>query len=200
MNDLLLRPVKMGDAREILAIYTPYILETTVTFEVEVPSPEDFAARVRAISARYPFLVCQDGERLAGYAYAAPHQKRAAYRWNVSLSIYMRPEYCGMGLGRGLYGVLVALVERMGYQNLYAEITLPNEASMALHAKLGFTELAVQRKCGCKFGRWLDVAILEKQVGPYRENPPSPLSIRDVPSAELTAVLARRAPVSTVCR
>lgn len=189
-----MRTIRDGDAEQILDIYAPFIRKTAVTFELEAPGRKAFEARVRGISAQFPFIVCEDGARLAGYAYASPQHERAAYQWNASLSIYLRGEYSGKGLGRRLYGALIDLLACLGYMNLYALVTLPNPASIGLHEKFGFRELAVQRKTGYKLGSWHDVAIFEKTLGEHVAEPPAPRSIYSLASAEIGAVLDKWQP------
>lgn len=190
MSKMQFSLVRQSDIPQILEIYSPFIRDTAVTFELEPPGTEAFAERARRISERFPYIVCREAERVAGYAYAAPHNDRGAYQWNASLSIYMRPEFSGRGLGGRLYGVLLEMLKRLGYKNLYALITLPNEASLALHEKFGFTQLAVMRKTGCKFGRWHDVAMLEKCLGEHGRDPAPPRLVSGLSPEEEREILA----------
>lgn len=82
-----IRPATVDDAASLCAIYTPYVCETTITFEYDPPSPEEFARRISAIRAKYPYLVCTDGNQPVGYAYAHAFRERAAYDWDVEMSI-----------------------------------------------------------------------------------------------------------------
>ena len=141
------------DAAGILAVYAPYIRETAITFETEVPALPAFAQRVAGICAEFPYLVLEVDGELAGYAYAHRQAERAAYAWNAELSIYLAGKWCGKGLGAPLYRLLESLLAMQGYVNLYGVITASNAGSIRLHERTGW-----------KFGRWHDVAWLHKRV------------------------------------
>jgi phosphinothricin acetyltransferase len=175
------------DAREILAIYAPYVKDTAITFDLEAPSEADFTRGMERVREIFPYLVAEDHGKIAGYAYAHPERERLAYQWNAELSVYVSRDYQRQGLGLRLYTALVELLGLLGYRNLYAVITLPNERSMALHRRMGFTHLAVHKNAGYKLGRWHDVIWLEKKLGPYRPDPAPP-----TPMNELAPDLLRR--------
>ena len=167
------------DAAGILAVYAPYILETAVTFETEVPALEEFTARVAGICADFPYLVLEVDGELAGYAYAHRQAERAAYAWNAELSIYLAESRRGRGLGAPLYRLLETLLAMQGYVNLYGVITASNRASIAMHEKLGYRQIGLHEKTGWKFGQWHDVAWLHKRVGAGEPGPILPLSALD---------------------
>ena len=160
------------DAAGILAVYAPYIRETAVTFETEVPAPDAFTARVAGICADFPYLVLEADGELAGYAYAHRQAERAAYAWNAELSIYLAGKWRGKGLGAPLYRLLERLLAMQGYVNLYGVITASNRGSIAMHEKLGYRQIGLHEKTGWKFGQWHDVAWLHKRV---REGEPGPI-------------------------
>lgn len=193
MKNAVLRPVRAGDAARLLEVYAPYVTNTAVTFEYEVPTPEEFGARVRAISADYPYLVCEADGVVRGYAYAHRQMERAAYQWNAELSIYLAREARGAGLGTSLYGALLALLERMGVRNAYGGVTLPNAASQRLHEKLGFALSGVWRHSGYKLGAWRDVGWFERPLGVAEADAkPAPLrSVREIPREEILEILER---------
>ncbi len=151
-----IRAAHPGDAAALAAIYRPYVLDTVATFETEPPDAAAMTMRMLA-APRMPWLVTESGERVLGYAYASRHRDRTAYRWSADVSIYVAMEERGRGIGRALYAELIPLVRGLGYVNLYAGITLPNDASVALHAAVGFELVGVYRFVGFKAGRWLDV-------------------------------------------
>ena len=124
------------DCRSLLAIYAQYI-DTAVTFECWLPSEEEFTGRIRAITSNYPYLVCEDQGRIAGYAYAHRQMEREAYQWNAELSIYLDRAYTARGIGRRLYGALMELLRLQGVKNVYGGVTLPNAGSEGLHRALG---------------------------------------------------------------
>ena len=180
------------DAAGILAVYAPYIRETAVTFETEVPEPEAFTARVAGICADFPYLVLEADGELAGYAYAHRQAERAAYAWNAELSIYLAGKWRGRGLGAPLYRLLERLLTMQGYVNLYGVITASNAGSIRLHEKLGYRQTGLHEKTGWKFGQWHDVAWLHKRV---REGEPGtilPLSALDPAQVEREIAAAQR--------
>ncbi len=170
-NDYTIRLATPRDAADILAIYAPYITDTTVTFETQVPTLEAFTQRVETISARYPYIVCEHSGCIVGYAYASRHAERAAYLYDVNVSVYITAAHHGKGIAMRLYDALFALLKRCGYINAYAVISLPNEPSCAFHEKYGFTQVGTFRRIGYKHGVWLDVMWLEKRVNGHEYAP-----------------------------
>ena len=124
------------DAKAVLSIYAPYILTTPVTFETEVPTEAQFAQRIEAISGEFPYLLLFVDSELAGYAYAHRQAERAAFGWNAELSVYLRMDMRGKGLGRPLYELLMDLLKMQGYVNVYGVITGSNEQSIVMHEKM----------------------------------------------------------------
>lgn len=159
-----IRIAKEADVPQILAIYAPYILNTTVSFEYEVPSLEDFTRRFRAITAQFPWLVWEEHGKILGYAYGSAPFDRAAYSWCAEPSIYLAPEAHRQGIGRQLYGALEKLLEQQGYQILYAIVTSENRPSLAFHESLGYCQVAVFPDCGFKHGRYIGTVWLEKRL------------------------------------
>lgn len=172
-----MRLANVSDSKAILEIYAPYITDTAVSFETTVPSVDVFSLRIGEIAATYPFLVCEADGRIVGYAYASKHRERAAYLYDVDLSIYVLPEYHGTGIASNLYGCLFDLLGELGYKNAYAACTEPNTQSMGFHSKFGFTIIGTHRKTGYKFGQWYDVTWLEKTIAEHDEKPKTPLTI-----------------------
>jgi len=138
-------------------IYAPIVAGTAISFETDIPAPAEMEGRIAATLAFAPWLVCADGERLLGYAYAARHRERAAYRWCVDVSVYVRDGCRRGGLGRALYSSLFELLRLQGFCAAHAGITLPNAASVGLHEALGFRPVGVYPRVGFKDGRWHDV-------------------------------------------
>lgn len=166
----MLRDARPDDLPEILAIYAPFIRDTAYTFEYDVPTPAEFEARFRAVTARYPWLVWEENRTVLGYAYGSEFQPRAAYQWGADLSVYLRPEAQGRGIGRALYTALERRMAELGYCILYAAVTSANVGSCRFHEALGYTQIACFPKTGVKFGRWYDIIWFEKRV---REGIPS---------------------------
>ena len=184
-----LRFATEADAPALLAIYRQY-LDTPITFECAVPTEEEFAARVRDISGVYPYLVCEDGGEVIGYAYAHRQAERAAYQWNAELSVYLDRSRTGQGLGRRLYTALMEMLRLQGIHTVYALVTVPNEKSEGLHGSMGFRHMGTQRSTGYKDGAWRDVAWFEKQIAPYDPDPAPLAPIGQVPLERLAEILA----------
>lgn len=172
MNEVIIRSATVGDAAEILEIYAPYVRNTAITFEYEVPSLDEFQTRISNTLLKYPYLVAICDEKIIGYAYAGPFKTRAAYDWAVELTIYLAPEAQGKGIGRKLYAALENALRRMGILNLYACIGYPQvedeyltRNSAEFHAHLGFEKVGEFHRCGFKFGRWYDMIWMEKLIG-----------------------------------
>ena len=153
------------DAEAILSIYAPYVLTTPVTFETEVPSVSAFAQRIEDVSGTFPYLLLFLDSELVGYAYAHKQRERAAFGWNAELSVYLRMDCCGRGLGRPLYELLIDLLSMQGYVNVYGVITGSNVGSIAMHEKMGFKTIGIHEKTGFKFGEWHDTVWMHKRIG-----------------------------------
>lgn len=165
MNDTIkIRMATEEDARPLLEIYTPYITDTVITFEYEVPTVEEFAGRIRTIRKQFPYLVAVENGRIVGYAYASPYKARAAYNWSVETSIYIDRNYHGKGIGSMLYETLFALLKKQGICNVFACVTLPNEKSEAIHNKFGFSLVGRFQHAGYKFDGWYDIGWFEMQL------------------------------------
>ncbi len=173
-----IRAATEADAEALLAIYAPYVRDTAITFEYDVPSVADFTQRIRNTLTRHPYLVAHQDGNILGYAYASPFRTRAAYAWGVETSIYIAMERRGMGLGRLLHDALELALREAGVLNMNAAIaTAAHEdehltnASIAFHAHLGYRMVGTFEGCGYKFGRWYGMAWMEKHLGPHIPDP-----------------------------
>jgi phosphinothricin acetyltransferase len=119
------------------------------------------AQRIADVTSQLPWFVWQDAGVVLGYSYATPWKARAAYRHSVECSIYLAPRATGRGIGPSLYEALIAELRQRDVHCVIGGAALPNPASVALHEKLGFTQVAEFRQVGFKFGRWIDVAYWE---------------------------------------
>ena len=173
MKDLI-RFAASADAGRILEIYAPYIRNTVISFEYDVPTLADFTARVEKISSKYPYLVYERDGMVVGYAYASPYIERAAYNYTVDLSVYVDAAFCGQNIGECLYAALLDILEKQGYYNAYACITAINQNSLNFHKRMGFTDAGTHKLAGFKHGRWLDVCWYYKRLQ-ADTNPPQPL-------------------------
>jgi len=181
----MIRQATAADSAAILEIYAPYITGSAFTFETEVPPLAEFTERIEKIAQQYPFLVYETNGKIAGYCYASQHRPRAAYLYDVNVSIYISPEHHGKGIANKLYDCLFPLLARLGYKNVYADYTEPNEKSRKLHEKYGFTLIGTHHKTGYKLGKWHDVTWLEKAIGSHDADPQGVLSISEIPISEL---------------
>ena len=175
------------DAAACLAIYAQYI-DTSITFETALPSEDEFAGRIRSYGAVYPWLIAEEEGKILAYAYAHRAQERAAYDWNAELSVYVSKNAAGRGLGTRLYRALLALLKEQGVRTAYGVVTMPNDASAALHRKLGFGLLGTYHNTGYKNGRWRDVVWFEKPIGSFTGEPRPLIPITRLPDA--AAILA----------
>ena len=165
MNRVEIVFAEVFDAQAALSIYAPYVRTSPATFEEDVPSVADFAERIEHISGEFPYLLLFVDSELVGYAYAHKQRERAAYGWNAELSIYLRMDQRGRGLGKPLYQLLIDLLAMQGYVNVYGVITGSNTPSIAMHEKMGFVHAGVHEKTGYKFDQWHDVVWMHKRIG-----------------------------------
>jgi phosphinothricin acetyltransferase len=161
------------DAAACAAIYAPSVEANATSFEERAPDAAEFAARIARISLTHPWLVAEEDGEVVGYAYACPFQERAAYRWSAGVSVYVAAERLGRGLGRALYEELFARLRRQGFQVACAGITLPNDASVGLHERLGFVAVGVNRRIGWKRGAWRDVGWWQLELVPAGDGAPA---------------------------
>lgn len=154
----------------MLAIYAPYVAETAVSFECDVPTLADFAERIRRVRTRYPWIVARQNGEIVGYVYAGAFKNRRAYDRSVELSIYIRKDCHRLGVGRRLYAALAERLAAQGVRNLYACIAVPNAAddpyltldSVRFHERLGFRTAGRFTDCAEKFGRLYSMVWMER--------------------------------------
>lgn len=164
--ELTIRTATADDAAEALAIYAPIVRDTAISFETEVPSTEEFAARIESSNLNHAWLVGLSGGELAGYAYGTAHRGRHAYRFSTEVSVYVHAGHRGSGVGRRLYDRLFERLAELGYYHAYAGITLPNDGSTGLHGAVGFRHIGTFPKVGFKFGAWHDVSWWHRPLRP----------------------------------
>ena len=171
----MIRAAEKADVPAMLAIYAPYVLETTITFEYAVPALSEFEDRFSAVTEKLPWLVWEEKGAVLGYAYASLPFTRAAYAWCAEPSIYLRSDARGRGIGKRLYAALEAILLELGYVVSYAIITGENAPSLAFHYALGYRKCGELVNSGQKFGRWLDVYWLEKRLNSVETPRNSPI-------------------------
>ena len=188
----MIRIATENDIPAMLAIYTPYVLNTTYSFEYTPPTLEQFRTRFLKYTAQCPWLVWEENGQLVGYAYGSLPFERAAYAWCSEVSIYLAPEFHSRGIGRKLYAAVEEILWRQGYQIIYALITSENEGSLRFHEKVGYTYCAQFPGCGIKFGKRLGVIWMEKTANADKipGHPPVPWTTLVESDRKLTDVLA----------
>jgi phosphinothricin acetyltransferase len=160
-NGIMVRSVKKEDASAICSIYNHYVRETAITFE-EVPvSINEMEGRIRTINADYPWFVFDDGVYITGFAYVSKWKERSAYRFSAEITVYIKEGHEGKGIGTELYNHLIEAARKKNIHALVAGIALPNERSIALHEKFGFTKIAQFNEIGFKQDKWIDVGYWE---------------------------------------
>lgn len=165
MGTATLRLVREDDADQIAAIYAPYANGTAVSFADRAPTTEEYRGRIRTMTARLPWIVCERDGVVAGYAYPSPHRVSPAYKWSVETSIYVHPEHQRTGVGRALYAALLETLRALGYHRAFAGITDPNPASVGLHEAVGFERFATFEEVGYKLGAWQSVIWMVHRLG-----------------------------------
>lgn len=188
-NNLTVRVATLQDAEALLNIYAPYVEKTTITFEYDVPSVEEFRNRMKNTLEKFPYLVAElDGE-IVGYACANPFKQKAAYGWAVETTIYTKEDCKRKGIGRILYTELERILKLQNILNLNACIGYPIEEdehltkdSVKFHEKMGYRMVGEFQKCGYKFNRWYNMVWMEKHIGEHVENQPAVRKLDEIMS------------------
>ena len=162
---MIIRKVKPTDAAEIANIYNHYIKNTIITFEETQVTRNDICSRIENVhSESLPWIVAESEESIVGYAYATKWKTRSAYRYSVESTVYLEPNFINKGIGSRLYKELLALLYDSPVHTVIAGIALPNPASIALHEKFGFVQVARFYKVGIKFNKWIDVGYWQLEL------------------------------------
>lgn len=170
-----MRPARPDDLPAMQAIYAHHVLHGLASFEEEPPSVEEMRRRYDEVCARgLPWLAADFGGVLAGYGYCAPYRARAAYRYTLEDSVYVRDGSEGRGVGSAILDALIRRCEALGYRQLVAVIgDSGHAASINLHASFGFLRVGTLRSCGFKLGRWVDSVVMQRPLGVGDAKPPS---------------------------
>jgi phosphinothricin acetyltransferase len=179
----MIRTARETDAAAIAEIYWPYVADTFISFEDTPPDAQQMRSRLAEGLERFPWLVSETDGRIDGYAYASQHRTRAAYRWSVDVSAYVRSEVQRRGIGRALYSTLLPLLARQNYKNAFAGIALPNDASVGLHECMGFLPIGVYRDVGFKLGVWRDVGWWGITLNPSPQGLAEPVDFSSLPTS-----------------
>lgn len=174
---ITIRNATPQDAEKLVEIYAPYVEQTAITFEYEVPSVEEFRKRMESVLEKYPYLIAEIDDEIAGFIYANTFKSRPAYSRTVEISIYVKMEKRKMGIGKALYEEMEKRLKQQGILNMNACTTwsdTPNQYlthnSPEFHRHMGFQPCAHFHKCGYKFGHWFDILWFEKMLGEHEEN------------------------------
>jgi L-amino acid N-acyltransferase YncA len=162
------------DAQACAAIYTPYVTDTAVTFEIDPPRPADMSERITAALRTHAWVVLEDEGRVVGYAYGGPYKSRPAYRWSCEVSVYLESGRRRTGGGRALYEALFLRLADRGFRTAVAGVTLPNDGSIGLHRAMGFEPVGTSRRIGWKHNAWHDVAWAQRTIATGQDPPADP--------------------------
>lgn len=173
-----IRIAKPEDAGRLVEIYAPYVKETAITFEYEVPTVEEFEKRIASILKKYPYLLAEQDGKITGYAYAGVFNERPAADWSVESAIYVERGSRRAGVGRALYGALEKALAGQNILNINACIAWPETEdeyltydSIRFHEHMGYRMVGRFHQCGYKFGRWYDLVWMEKHLGKHPAKP-----------------------------
>lgn len=171
MGKIIIRPVTEKDAATLVEIYAPYVEKTSVTYEYEVPSVEEFCGRIENTTKKYPYLAAEEDGVVLGYAYASAFHPRAAFRWTAEVTVYLKKEAHGRGIGRMLYEALEEKLKKQNVQTVIALIADPNPESVAFHEKMGYRTAGRLTDCAYKLEQWRGMFYLEKFLGNHGGEP-----------------------------
>lgn len=178
-DGIKIRAASPEDAPALLRVYAPYVKNTAITYEYDVPSVDEFSKRIETTLKRFPYLVLERGGEIIGYAYAGPLHSRPAYDWSVETSLYLSEDVRGGGLGRLLHDALENVLCEQGFLNMNACIAYPEKEdeyltrnSAEFHAHLDYRMIGGFTKCSYKFRRWYGMVWMEKLIGEHLEDQP----------------------------
>ncbi|WP_445955144.1 GNAT family N-acetyltransferase [Yeosuana sp.] len=157
----MIRNVQISDAQQILDIYNYYVVNTVITFDIEAVSLKSFTEKIKIISLDYPFIVYEEHNEILGYAYGSRFRPKPAYNHTVESTIYIKQGQHGKQIGTELYKELLQLLKQDNFHMVLGVLTLPNEASVKLHEKFGFKQVAYLKEAGFKFENWQDVGFYQ---------------------------------------
>ncbi len=159
-----IRPIELADAEATRAIYNLEVLESTVTFDLVARTAEEQVAWIVDHSGSYPAIVAERGGEVVGFAGLSPYRPRPAYATTVENSVYVRRDQQGRGVGLALMEALVEVAADHGFHSVIARIVGGHDASIGLHQRVGFVEIGREQEVGRKFGKWLDVVLMQRML------------------------------------
>lgn len=155
----MIRSVHIEDAQALLDIYNYYVLHTTVTFDIEPLALETFQTKIEHIITSYPFIVFESEGEILGFAYGSRFRPKPAYDYVVESTVYVKHGHHGKQIGSKLYAELLKQLKQTKLHTVLGVLTVPNDASIKLHERFGFKQVATLDEVGFKFGQWQDVGI-----------------------------------------
>ncbi|MFI1772191.1 GNAT family N-acetyltransferase [Thalassobellus citreus] len=155
----MIRKVHIDDAQELLNIYNYYVLNTVVTFDLEVSKLNSFTKKIIDIKTDFPFIVYEEAGEILGYAYGSKFRPRPAYNYTVETTVYVKHGAHGKQIGTKLYKELLKQLKQSHFHTALGVLTVPNEPSIKLHEKFGFNQVAHLKEAGLKFGKWHDIGF-----------------------------------------
>ena len=170
-ENIKIRDVLTEDAERIQEIYSPYVLDTVISFEITVPGKSEMKKRIQKLLANaFPYIVAENETgTVVGYAYADKFGEREAYRYSFIVSIYLDMEVQSRGIGQKLYNELEKRMKKMGIVQVLSAITGKNEKSLKFHEKNGFTKIGHFPNVGYKMGEWHDIIWMNKTINSIEE-------------------------------
>lgn len=171
------RPASAQDAGACLAIYRPYVQNTAISWEIDVPTADEMAARIGGLRATHDWLVLERDDQIIGFAYGQPLKRLAAFQWSAETGIYVDVHHHRAGGGRELYTQLLRRLTERSYRQAFAGITQPNEASNGFHRSFGFQDAGLYRRVAWKHDSWHDVAWMQLDLldTADQDGPPGPI-------------------------
>ncbi|HMG15225.1 MAG TPA: GNAT family N-acetyltransferase [Saprospiraceae bacterium] len=177
---MIIRPILPEDVPATLEIYKYYVENTSVTFDIEVPSLKEFLDKIEAIRHQFPWLLCLHDNKIIGYAHASKHRIKSAYKWSVESTVYVAQDFHRKGVASLLYESLFDSLRRQGFYNVYAGISLPNDSSEAFHKSIGFELVGTYIKIGYKQGEWHDVRWFQLALSEHNDDPKDPIFFNEL--------------------
>ena len=160
----MIRALDIKDTRAILEIYNYYVLNSTVTFDIDPITFDAFSEKLKLISADYPFIVFEENNEILGYAYGSRFRPRPAYNYVAESTVYVKHTTHGKQIGTKLYAELIKLLKETNLHTVLGVLTIPNDASIKLHEKFGFEQVANLKEVGFKFGEWQNIGIWQLRL------------------------------------
>lgn len=190
MSKICFRMATLDDVKEILEVYEPYILNTPITFEFNPVPENEFKERINRISKQFPYILCVIDDVVVGYAYCSYYLEKEGFSWDCEITVYVDPKFHKRGVATALYKILIPIIEKQGYYNIYSLICVPNESSVYLHEKFGFREVGTYYNTAYKLSQWRDLLVMEKCLKEYDINPRKPISIHQLDKNFINDLLA----------